>query len=112
MPPPTRCKRAWESWKPRRSACAIPSARHSKRLSRWLPSTPPPSRGFDSSPPSSQAVMAPDDIDLEAARLAPQISAALRAFGLDPSCVEDAYYGEMYDELQARLFAPAPRSGR
>ena len=63
-------------------------------------------------------LLAPDDIDLDVAREAPDMPAAMGAFGLDVAVLQDDRYGALYDELQDRLFGaegrgepepPAPR---
>lgn len=65
-------------------------------------------RGQDRRIPIKKAwMLGPDDLDLEAARGAEGMAAALKAFGLSELDITDEGYAQLYDELQAlRLGAP------
>lgn len=57
-------------------------------------------------------LLAPDDIDLEAARSDPELPAALQAFGVDLEYVEDDGYGRLYDSLMAANLESWDEQGR
>ena len=53
-------------------------------------------------------LLAPDDLDLEAALGHPQIKRAFAAFGISPELVTPLWYAELYDELNS----PSERAQR